>query len=383
MPFKDLLSRLVKRGSPNRLGTPQAAILAQLSHAVVLSKNDAAARRDLVDLPEGAAAPLCTTLSGGIDTIEPGKSTNLFSLLANAELWRGVTAAIVGRSLEGKFDSCLLEALAVAASRSAGRNLDIWRLSSSKRAASAWHLANTLSSHGLALGDWLSSEAMAGGEHDPGEEPVSCDDLEYFFGSGGYRASALLATLRANYAGRQFRDVVDLGAGIGFISCLVAQQDEFGVRHTILVEPQPVRVAQGTRLWTSGGRRHVEDFEFTRTSTQKFPLSEPVDLAIACQSLFYIPPEELPDVIRRVWNALRPGGLFVINEHLSDDASGENRSHRAHPILQRERLVALLATYAHPSVYRRRDSWARARDPGKISAAELSTDSFLVLEKPR
>ncbi|MEI9929569.1 MAG: hypothetical protein WDM89_03100 [Rhizomicrobium sp.] len=34
----------------------------------------------------------------------------------------------------------------------------------------------------------------------------------------GYRASALIEILRTHYAGRRFRDVIDLGAGIGFIS---------------------------------------------------------------------------------------------------------------------------------------------------------------------
>ncbi|MEI9929568.1 MAG: class I SAM-dependent methyltransferase [Rhizomicrobium sp.] len=59
-----------------------------------------------------------------------------------------------------------------------------------------------------------------------------------------------------------------------------------------------------------------EDFRFVQTTTQRFAFPEAVDLAIACQSLFYIPPEELSGVIERVWNALRPGGLFVVNEHI-------------------------------------------------------------------
>ena len=311
--------------------------------------------------------------------MEPGNCENYFSQLRQAKAWNGVSAVIIGRSLEENFDTCLLDALAVAASRSARRDLEIHRLVPG--AAPIRHASSEPSREGLALGNWLSNEVMAGGERDAEEQRVSPEDLEYLYGSGGRRASALMKLLRANYAGRRFGDVVDLGAGIGFISCLVAMQPEFGIRRTVLVEPKSMRVAQGTRLWTSNGSRSPEDFRFARMTMQKFPFPEPVDLAIICQSLFYVPAEILPGFIQRAWNALHPGGLFVINERLADGPGEAKRKHGAHSLLQRERLMALLAAHAPPRVYQRRDGWAHARDPMKIAAAELSADSFLVLEK--
>jgi SAM-dependent methyltransferase len=378
--LKSLLSRPTKRGDSDSSGALAHPEPSRISGAILLSKTDVTARRDFLDLPDGAVVHLCTTLSGGADTIELGELTNFFALLARAKSWDDITAVIVGRSLEKKFDRCVLDSLAAAASRSAGRSLDVYRQSSSGNAPLV-KIAESVSPESLTLGNWLSCEAMASSEHDPNKKYVSVKDLEYLIGSGGYRAGALIATLRKNYAGREFRDVIDLGAGIGFISCLVALQREFGVRRTVLVEPQSVRVAQGERLWTSSGKRPTEDFEFVQQTTQKFIFQNPADLAIVCQSLFHVPAEELPAVIERTWNGLRPGGLLVINEHLTDELSEVKARKFSDPILQRERLIALLAAHAPPCVYQRRDRWTCARDPTEITAAELFSDSFLVVEK--
>ena len=62
---------------------------------------------------------------------------------------------------------------------------------------------------------------------------------------------------------------------------------------------------------------------------------------------------------------------------------GAGRANQIYPLLQRESLLTLLSAHTQPSVYRRRDKWVVARDPVKFSAAELASDSFLVMEKPR
>jgi SAM-dependent methyltransferase len=312
-------------------------------------------------------------ISGGDEKLELGASVNFFSLLTQPQSWSGISTILIGASLEAGFDTCLLEALAAAASRVAGHDMTVH---CAGNPAPLWQ-PDSISREGLALGRWLAEEIAASGGDDDGLSP---SELEYIFGSGGHRASAMVTMLRANYAGRRFHHAVDLGAGIGFISYLVAQKSEFGVRHTVIAEPQARRVVQGRRLWAHGDAS--AEFQFLQLPTQKFPFQEPTDLAIVCHSLFYVPEDMLAEVIRRGWDALRPGGLFVINEHVRDEPAEATQKRATLPILEREALIALVAARAMPKVYLRRDGWTRGYDPAGISAREFSTDNFLVLEKP-
>ncbi len=90
---------------------------------------------------------------------------------------------------------------------------------------------------------------------------VSPADLEYYFGSSGLSCQRpdrdIAHALRRTPISRRHRP--RRGHRVHFPSWSHSKMNSAST-HTVLVEPQPVRVAQGTRLWTSSGKRPAGRF---------------------------------------------------------------------------------------------------------------------------
>lgn len=228
------------------------------------------------------------------------------------------------------------------------------------------------------LGKWLASEVLGASVQEGNTPEVSEKELAYFVASGSYRAYALKKVLRRFMDSTTFRTMTDVGAGIGLISWLVAADPQFDVGVVTLVEPLARYDAATRRLW--GLRAAATAVHQTRSKAEEYISAEAQDLFIFCHCLFRMVPEHRRGVMRNAWEALRPGGLLVVNEVVQRPSIGANSTPGV--ALTLPELLELFHDFREPDVFVRRDGWSTPHDTMAITAAELGSDSFFVVMKP-
>jgi SAM-dependent methyltransferase len=138
---------------------------------------------------------------------------------------------------------------------------------------------------------------------------LGSDDAEIsrLDGQANSIAGATEALLRAAGIGGPMR-VLDLGTGLGHVAFLVAG----------LLAPggSVLGVDQAERLLEIAEQRRAaagaENVEFVRGDARTFRASEPFDAIVARLLLFHLP--DRVEVLRRQFDALRPGGAMVLVE---------------------------------------------------------------------
>ena len=145
-----------------------------------------------------------------------------------------------------------------------------------------------------------------------GERPayvLGSDDAEIarLDAQAGSIAGATDALLRAAGIGGPMR-VLDLGTGLGHVAFMVADLLDAG--------GSVLGVDQAERLLEVAEQRRAaagaENIEFLQADARAFSASEPFDAIVARLLLFHLPDRE--EVLRRLLDALRPGGTLVVIE---------------------------------------------------------------------
>jgi len=105
--------------------------------------------------------------------------------------------------------------------------------------------------------------------------------------------------------------VVDLGAGTGLFSAMVADAlPEATIR---LLDISPEMLAQAEERFKGASGRAVETLVFDLASDD---LEGPWDLVISALAIHHLGDKEKKDLYRRIYSALTPGGLFVNAEQV-------------------------------------------------------------------
>jgi ubiquinone/menaquinone biosynthesis C-methylase UbiE len=132
-------------------------------------------------------------------------------------------------------------------------------------------------------------------------------EIERLDGQAGSIAGATEALLRAAGIGGSMR-VLDLGTGLGHVA--------FQVADLLDADGSVLGVDQAERLLEIAERRRTavgaENVGFLQADAREFSPSEPFDAIVARLLLFHLPDRE--EILRRQFDALRPGGTMVLVE---------------------------------------------------------------------
>lgn len=108
--------------------------------------------------------------------------------------------------------------------------------------------------------------------------------------------------------GKSPRSVLDLACGTGAMSVLPAKS---GYEVTGVDMSEEMLTVASEKAWALPGNRPF----FVRQRMERLRLPQPVDLALCClDSINYLTnPEDCRETFRRVFGALKPGGLFIFD----------------------------------------------------------------------
>jgi len=183
------------------------------------------------------------------------------------------------------------------------------------------------------LARWLAAEADPAGKH-----RLSASELNYFLFSSSGRAVGLSRALR-HFLGAPSETgiarMVDHGAGIAFVPLVV--DGTVPLAQVICSEVKPQFVEAGLSLWASLGLG--AKLAYQSLSVVDFVYPEAVDVIFCGHMLYRLPPDERARVISQAVQALRVGGLLVINE-LMNRPDLDNTY--AHPCLKSAELLDYL-----------------------------------------
>ncbi len=297
---------------------------------------------------------------------------NLFRVLDDP-LWQGPGRVIVGASVADDLHPLLAAALTELCGWLAGNHQRLW-----VQAKGDLRRPETADAAATHLCRWILAQARAGA----GDEPsITPGQLQQFLTSGGHSAGAIERLVDATHSGGRCDDIIEVGAGVGLTSWLLAADERRAVRRVMLVDPMRRHELAAQQLWGSfvAGRDDRRAL-LARIPSYRYPFEEPADIILLCQTVFTVPREQREAFFARCWNALRPGGIVIVNEVVVDDvAPPDPGARRGAP--GRNELAALLAPLGEPCLYREVSGWRRAEDPLSVPAREYYSSSFIVLRR--
>jgi SAM-dependent methyltransferase len=120
-------------------------------------------------------------------------------------------------------------------------------------------------------------------------------------------------------AGRPDPLVLDLGCGPGSLS--VRLLDRMPAARVVAIDTDPVLLALGrTAFGQRAGLRFADVDLRSNGWTEALGLDRPADAAVSTTALHWLRPEALHAMYARLAAVLRPGGLVLDGDHLTDDA---------------------------------------------------------------
>ena len=128
-------------------------------------------------------------------------------------------------------------------------------------------------------------------------------------------------------AGRPDPLVLDLGCGPG--SLAVRLLDRIPAANVVAVDADPLLLALGRAAWAAPGRPadgapptslRFADLDLRVPGwSGRLGLDRPADAAVSTTALHWLPPDALAAMYAEVASVLRPGGLVLNGDHLTED----------------------------------------------------------------
>ena len=184
--------------------------------------------------------------------------------------------------------------------------------------------------------------------------------VPYLFTSGAQRAR-IIATILDHSPHRRIERLIDIGSAVGVIPWLL-QYDLPSLQDVVLIEPMRRFHAALEQLWQNGLRARNYTAIQTRAEEAEYGTA---DLIMLSHCLFLIPAEKRKATLQRAWDALNPGGVFLLNE-IFTDASTPNLG--PSDIMHRDELFGMMPAVAQ--IFTRQTGW---RTPQELSAVTART----------
>lgn len=138
----------------------------------------------------------------------------------------------------------------------------------------------------------------------------------YYVGGVSYKSAVISHIIRTLLPGRQGLDMIDFGGGYGLLMAELLLDAETPVERGVVRDTSVGNLAFATVMYRQLRVMLRDRFFFSLGSSQEFRFDDSYDVVSFVGSLLYVPKDDLADVVRRCWDAIRPGGLFIVHENI-------------------------------------------------------------------
>jgi len=118
-------------------------------------------------------------------------------------------------------------------------------------------------------------------------------------------------------------EVLDLGAGTGMLSALIAYS--FPRVRITLVDISAMMLAKARERLAAGGTR----FHFATLDYQEAPIERRYDAIVSALSIHYLSDRSKRALFRKVYDAIQPGGVFVNGDQIRGETAAIEDRNRA------------------------------------------------------
>lgn len=207
----------------------------------------------------------------------------------------------------------------------------------------------------------LIEETATGNSHVDLEEEQALffSNMNYSVTGAAYKVAGLRQLLERYIPERENIRVVDIGGGAGFVGIELLLTSS-RLSHLVNCEPMSGNVPLVRRLYHWFEPYLKDRYKMCACVVQDYPFDEPIDMICAFASLLYIPRSRLEDTLMRAWNALRPGGIFVIHENIKRPCFEAKNYHNQ--MFSVEELEGYLSRFGDIDYYRSSDIQPMTRE---------------------
>ncbi|TWO72103.1 hypothetical protein FN976_05140 [Caenimonas sedimenti] len=176
--------------------------------------------------------------------------------------------------------------------------------------------------------------------------------ITYSVTGTSYKAEAVRRFIDMYLPGKSGLRAIDIGGGIGFVDMEVLLTCP-AVAHVLNCEPVAGNLPLTSLLFGHYRERLAGRYNVTVATAQDFAFAEPVHVIYDFASLLYVPREQLPATLDRMWNALLPGGLLLVHENIRRPLF-ESKSYYA-SVFEADELEGYLRPYGEIAYFRSSD----------------------------
>lgn len=169
----------------------------------------------------------------------------------------------------------------------------------------------------------------------------------YTIGGLRYKAPIISHILREAGPDRALH-LTDIGGGYGAMACELLFDPENRVEKVLVSDVSAVYLAYATHLYRTNRDRLAGKFEFSLAPMVQCDLLE-TDVICFIGSLLFAPKNAVTDILDRVWEKIRPGGLLIVHENIKAPRYANTREYDM--MFSAETLNTLLGRYGEVKYY--------------------------------
>lgn len=144
--------------------------------------------------------------------------------------------------------------------------------------------------------------------------------LSYSVGGVSYKSAVVRHIIATCLASNQQQPVhyCDLGGGIGLLAAELLLDERCPVTEAVNVDLNSINIRLAAELARTWARDFDGGFKCWAGSFADYPFTTQPDIVTLIGSLLYLPQDERFAMLRRIWEALKPGGLLIVHENIKD-----------------------------------------------------------------
>ncbi len=142
----------------------------------------------------------------------------------------------------------------------------------------------------------------------------------YFIWGIGYKSAILSYIIRNNYNKDYGLNIIDHGGGYGLLMVELLLNKNLNIKKAITSDVNVINWLLAANLFERFKEMISERFKFHLGPMESYDYDDSYDVITFISSLYLIPKNKVQKTLEKAWEALKPGGLLVVQENIKSNS---------------------------------------------------------------